>query len=96
MEAVLIDSTVLSMLNGHELVLDDFYTPEGERGVFLSKEAFRKYIRKLDTKFRTQNRYLSYVGESTSFRKAMDLQVAQLVKAVENGDATIYEPVVIR
>lgn len=94
--AVLIDSAVLSMLNGHELVPDDFYTPEGEMGVFLDKEAFRKYIKKLDTKFRTQNKYLSYIGESISFRKAMDLQVAQLVKVVENRDATIYEPVVIR
>ena len=94
--AVLIDSTALSMLNGHELILDDFYTPEDEVGVFLQKEAFRKYIKKLDTKFRVQNKYLSYIRESTSFRKSMDLQVSQLVKAIENGDATLYEPVVIR
>ena len=94
--AVLIDSTALSMLNGHELIPDDFYTPEDEVGVFLQKEAFRKYIKKLDTKFRVQNKYLSYIRESTSFRKSMDLQVSQLVKAIENGDATLYEPVVIR
>lgn len=94
--AVLIDSTALSMLNGHELITDDFYTPEDEVGVFLQKEAFRKYIKKLDIKFRVQNKYLSYIRESTSFRKSMDLQVSQLVKAIENGDATLYEPVVIR
>lgn len=42
--AVLIDSVVLSMLNGHELVREDFYSGTEEPGVFLEKEGFKKYV----------------------------------------------------
>lgn len=49
--AVLIDTTALSMLNGHELVKEDFYTGIDQPGVFLEKDGFRKYIQKLEGKF---------------------------------------------
>lgn len=94
--AVLIDSIALSMLNGHELLQEDFYRDESSNGIFLQKEAFKKYIQKLETKFRTENRYLSYVDYSVSFRRAMDLQINQFVKAIENRDVSQYHPVIIR
>lgn len=94
--AVLIDSIALSMLNGHELLQEDFYRDESSNGIFLQKEAFKKYIQKLETKFRTENRYLLYVDYSVSFRRAMDLQINQFVKAIENRDASQYHPVIIR
>ena len=94
--AVLIDATALSMLNGHELLRDDFYSDTEMPGVFLERDAFRRYIQKLEKKFRTENRYLSYVDYSVSFRKAMDLQVIQFVKAIETKDVTAYTPVMIR
>ncbi|GFI49950.1 CRISPR-associated endonuclease Cas1 [Lachnospiraceae bacterium] len=94
--AVLIDSTALSMLNGHELEKEDFYTNVEQPGVFLAKDGFKSYIKKLESKFRTENKYLSYVDYQVSFRKAMDLQVNQFVKAIEAGDPTVYMPIVIR
>lgn len=94
--AVLIDSTVMSMLNGHELEKKDFYCDIEQPGIFLEKEGFKTYMQKLETKFRTQNRYLSYVDYSVSFRRALDLQVSQLVKAMEQEDAEEYIPVLIR
>lgn len=94
--AVLIDSIALSMLNGHELLADDFYSEDERPGVFLQKEGFKKYIKKLDLKFRTENRYLSYIDYSVSFRRAMDLQINQFVKAIESGDVLQYQPVLIR
>lgn len=94
--AVLIDSTTMSMLNGHELSQDDFYTEIDQPGIFLGKEAFKKYIQKLEVKFRTQNKYLSYVDYSVSFRKALDLQINQFVKAIETENAEVYHPIVIR
>jgi len=33
--AVLIDTTVMGILNGHELSVDDFYSEENKLGVFL-------------------------------------------------------------
>lgn len=94
--AVLIDSTALSMLNGHELSKEDFVNGTEEPGVFLEKDAFRKYILKLENKFRTKNKYLTYVDYSVSFRNALDLQVQRLIDAMECGDATKYTPIQIR
>ena len=94
--AVLIDTTALSMLNGHELVKEDFYTGIDQPGVFLEKDGFRKYIQKLEGKFRTENRYLSYIDYSVSFRRAMDLQVNQFVKAIGTENVEEYMPVIIR
>lgn len=84
--AVLIDSLALSMLNGHELCKDDFYTETEQPGVFLEKDGFKKYIQKLENKFRTETRYLSYIDYSVSFRRAMDLQINQFVKVLETND----------
>ena len=94
--AVLIDTTALSMLNGHELVKEDFYTGIDQPGVFLEKDGFRKYIQKLEGKFRTENRYLSYIDYRVSFRRAMDLQGNQFVKAIETENVEEYMPVIIR
>ena len=54
------------------------------------------YLKKLEEKFRSDNKYLSYVDYSVSFRKALDLQVNQLAKMLETGDLTLYKPVKIR
>lgn len=94
--AVLIDSTALSMLNGHEINKDDFYANLDQPGVFLTKEGFKAYVKKLETKFRTESKYLSYVEYSVSFRKALDLQVNQLVKAIEADEPELYKPIIIR
>lgn len=94
--AVLIDTTALSMLNGHELTTDNFYTDTEYPGVYLDKEGFRKYIQKLKMKFRSDNKYLSYINYRVSFRRALDMQVNQLVKVIETGDVNEYSPVIIR
>ena len=93
---MLIDSTALSMLNGNELKSKDFYMDLDNPGVYLEKDAFKKYIEKLETKFRMENKYLSYVDYSVNFRRAMDLQVNQFVKAIETENADEYFPIVIR
>ena len=94
--AVMVDSTALSMLNGNELRSKDFYLDLENPGVYLEKDAFKKYIEKLETKFRTENSYLSYVDYSVSFRRAMDLQVNQFVKAIETENPDEYNPIIIR
>lgn len=94
--AVLVDSTALSMLNGHELEKEDFYVNVEEPGVFLTNEGFKTYVQKLEKKFRTDNKYLTYVDYSVSFRRAIDLQIGQLIKAIETGDVEEYKPIMIR
>ena len=94
--AVLIDSIALSMLNGHELVSEDFYSGTDQPGVFLEKEGFKKYVQKLEVKFRAESRYLPYIDYSVSFRRAMDLQINQFIRAIEERDVQQYTPVMIR
>ena len=94
--AVLVDSTALSMLNGNELKSKDFYMDLENPGVYLEKEALKKYIEKLEGRFRSENRYLPYVEYSVNFRRAMDLQVNQFVKAIETENVDEYFPIVIR
>ncbi len=94
--AVLVDSLTMSLLNGHEIGKDDFYSEEGRPGIFLTKQGFKTFVNKLENKFHTDNKYLDYVEYSVSFRRALDLQVNQLCRAIETGDPTVYRPVQIR
>lgn len=93
--AVMIDSLAMSLLNGHELKADDFYKGE-DGGLFLEKDAFKLYIGRLEKKLRTDQKNLSYVDYPISFRRAIELQVNQFVKALEENDFTLYEPLYIR
>ena len=93
--AVMIDSLAMSLLNGHELKADDFYRGE-DGGIFLEKDAFKLYIERLEKKLHTEQKYLNYVDYPISFRRAIELQVNQFVKALEENDFTLYEPIYIR
>lgn len=94
--AIIVDSTVMSMINGHEIALDDFTTRLDEPGIYIQKNGLKKYLNKLEKKLQTSVKYLSYIDYAVSFRKAIQLQVNQLAKAIEMEDASFYEPVRIR
>jgi CRISPR-associated protein Cas1 len=94
--AVVVDSTVMSLVQGNEIKADMFERDENTGGVFLNDQAMRIFIKKLENKFRTETSYLSYTNYRTSFRKAFWLQAGQLVKAIENHDIEFYEPIRIR
>ena len=92
--AVLVDSTTMSLVNGHEIRKSEF--DRDENGVYLSNSAFKTFIRKLDNKLRTDSRYIEMEEFSTDFRHALDHQITSLVKAMEEKKPDIYQPVVIR
>lgn len=56
----------------------------------------QKFIKKFDRKLCTEAKYLKYVEYQISFRRAMDLQIEQLINAMESEDASLYQPVQIR
>lgn len=94
--AVIVDATVMSMINGHEILKDDFVFDIEQPGCYLTKNGLKLYLNKLERKFQTEIRYLKYVDYPVSFRRGILLQMEQLTKAIEKGDATLYEPIVIR
>ncbi len=94
--AVIVDSTAMSMINGHEIHKEDFMTDMDEPGCFLTRNGIKLYLSKLEKKLQTEVRYLSYIDYAVSFRRAIALQLDLLVKAIESEDASIYKPIEIR
>jgi CRISPR-associated protein Cas1 len=94
--AVIVDSTVMSMINGHEIQKDDFVFNLDEPGCYLTKNGIKLYLSKLEKKLQTEVRYLDYVNHSVSFRRGISMQMDTLAKAIEYEDAKIYKPIEIR
>lgn len=94
--AVIVDSMVMSMINGHEIFVDDFHCDIDEPGFFLYKNGMKKFLVKLEGKLCTEMKYLDYVDYAVNFRRAIDLQITQLAKAIEEEDSRIYSPIYLR
>lgn len=94
--ATIVDSMVMSMVNGHEILKEDFYHDLDMPGYYLSKSGMKKFLKKFDTKMRTETKYLPYADYPVSFRRAIDLQIGQLAKAIDEEDAGIYNPLWLR
>lgn len=94
--AVIVDATAMSMINGHEILKEHFICDIDEPGYYLTKDGLKIYLNKLERKFQTEVRYLKYIDYAVSFRRGMFLQMEHLAKAIEEGDASLYEPITIR
>lgn len=94
--AVIVDSTVMSIINGHEINKEDFITDVDEPGCYLTGNGLKIFLSKLEKKLQTDVKYVSYVDYAVSFRNGIALQLDLLVHAIETGDASIYKPIEIR
>jgi CRISPR-associated protein Cas1 len=94
--AIIVDSVVMSMVNGREIKPDNFYSVADKPGVFLDKAGFKTFIAKLEKKFEAEQRYLLYVDYPQSFRQAINMQTGELAKAIESGVPNHYNPIIIR
>lgn len=94
--AVIVDSVVMSLVNGHEITKSHFRQNADMPGYYLTNEGMKIFIQKLEKKIHTDTRYLDYIDYPVSFRRAMELQIMQLVRAIEAEDVTLYQPIRIR
>lgn len=94
--AVIVDSTVMSLINGHEIQKEHFSRLEDGTGIYLTRDGMKIFVNKLDQKMNTQNHYISYVDYPITFRQALDLQINQLIKCMEKQNTSVYNPVKIR
>lgn len=94
--AVIVDSTVLSMIQGNEIHLEDFREPDENGGVFLTNSGMNKFIKKFERKMNTTAKYLKYDTASYSFRQALRIQCGKMKEAVIKNDADIYCPIEIK
>lgn len=93
---VLIDAVVLSLIQGHEIRKEHFYYDEESGACLLKEDGMKIFFRKLENKLHSEMKYLEYVLQRTSFRRAIWHQVGLLVKAIESNDADQYIPLRIR
>ena len=94
--AIIVDSTVMSLINRRELTKNHFeYDATGKVNT-LTKEGFVIFLNKIENKLKSQNKYLSYINRSIEFREAIWLQVNRLSKAIENENVDYYKAVCIR
>ncbi|MDR3258837.1 MAG: CRISPR-associated endonuclease Cas1 [Fusobacteriaceae bacterium] len=94
--AVLIDSLTLSLIQGNEVDIDMFQSNKETGGVTLKDNSFNIFISKYEKKLRSDTKYLLYIDEKISYRRAIWQQVDLLTKAIEENDFDIYKPIHIR
>lgn len=94
--AVIVDSMVMSLVNGHEMRKEHFSHSEEAPGIYLTRDGMKIFLKKYDLKVRTKVRYLEEVDYAVSFRRGMDLQMNGLVRAIEQEDPNLYTPIKIR
>jgi len=94
--AVIVDSVVMSMVNGHEIKSENFYSVPDEPGIYLDKTGFNAFIGKLERRFAVDQKYLHDAEYAVSFRRAINLQALSLAQAIEAEDAGLYTPIIVR
>ena len=94
--SVIIDSLVLSLVNGNEISIEnDFESNESEIPFYLSFSGRKKVIDKYNKKMETTTAYMSGFS-AISYRRAIEQQIRSLVHVIEEGDADLYYPIIIR
>ena len=92
--AVIVDATVMSLINGHEIQKEMFNYEED--GCFVNKDGLNVFLKKFEKKLMTSVKYIYNVDYPVTFRRAIGMQVDSLAKAIREGNAELYHPVVIR
>lgn len=93
---VIVDSMVMNIARKDIYKPDYFVNDEESGGVYLDKITSRDFIERFEDRIKTEHHYLAYIDHSTSFRESIQFQVGSLAKAIEENNASIYRPVIIR
>lgn len=92
--AVIVDSVVLSLIQGNEISKECFVKDDESGGVFIKKEGMSIFLKKYENKLRSENSYIN--GQRMSFRKCLWKQVEGFCDALKNKNFQLYEPILIR
>ncbi len=92
--AVIVDSVVMSLVQGNEIKQEHFIKDEETGAVYLTTTGIRIFLKKYEAKLRSENKYLD--GISMSYRRCLWYQVNKLVNAIEEDNVELYNPVTIR
>jgi CRISPR-associated protein Cas1 len=94
--AVIVDATVLSLIQGNEIDILEFSKDEETGAMLLSKKGINIFIRKIENKMQSMINYLEYLEHPVSFRRAIWWQVSKIIRCIDEGNFDEYKPVRIR
>ena len=94
--AVLVDATVMSLIQGHEIDIGEFTRDEESGGVVLSSKGVRTLVQKLEKKMSASMNYLSYMDSAVSFRRGIWWQAKTLARCIDHVQLKDYSPLYIR
>lgn len=86
---LIVDSTVLTLLNKHILGLEDF-VPGPEPGIRLKPNALKKFLLQYNARLQTRV-FHPLAGRAITYQKCLEVQARQLRHVVE-GKASEYKP----
>ena len=92
--AVIVDDTVMSLVNDGDLVPAMFVRDKSNNSVTLDRDAIRVFMKALREKMLTTEAYIPLDERMYTFQSALDAQIDQLIVALESGDPKRYRPVV--
>ena len=94
--AVIVDATVMSLIQGNEIDISEFRKDEETGAVMISKQGVNIFIKKIEKKLQSNMNYLEYLEHPVSFRRAIWWQVAKIVNCIDKGTFNDYTPIRIR
>ena len=94
--AILVDSAVMSLVQGNEIDREQFFYNEENGGCFLTREGMKTFLSKMEKKLHMEAKYINHIAGRMSFRRAIWHQLGMLVRAIETGDVEEYVPLRIR
>lgn len=93
---ILVDSLAISLVNNNKITADMFDYHQENAGVYLQKEACKKFVAEFEKRLRQEVSYITEIPYKMSFRRIIEYQVMQLIKSLENDRPRDYKPVLIR
>lgn len=93
---ILVDSLAIALVNNKKLDSSKFEHNEENNAVFLTKDGCKKFVEEFEKRLRQEVGYITEVPYKMSFRRIIEYQVMQLIKALENDNPHQYNPVLIR
>lgn len=92
--AAIVDSTVMSLVQGHEILPEYFDMDEGTGGIIIKSAGMKIFLNKLETKFNMHSKYVS--DEKCSMNYAIYMQTVAMLRAMEKQNRDMYAPLRIR
>lgn len=93
---MLIDSLAIALLNNNKIKKENFEYNQENGGVYLDKEGCKKFIAEFEKRLKQEVGYVKEVSYKMSFRRIIEYQVMQLIKAIEENNPNIYNSILIR